>query len=168
LSPKQTAIRDSGWDYLVQVQQGVMANSVSAKSFDKRCQSPLTISPPTGSGTGAWNFSYPETPSANPSTRQQGACGRASGMYSAVMEVARMKVIAVTSTAILPVPLGIAAPAYAQHDKGGENQDHPERRQSKQEQAKPEQQHAEQQRQAQNKQQPQPRGMFSRMSNIPV
>jgi flagellar motor protein MotB len=65
-----------------------------------------------------------------------------------------MKVIGITSTAILYLLLGIAAPAYAQQEQHGEKQDHPKQQQSKHEQAKPEQQHArQQQRQEQNKQQ---------------
>jgi len=65
-----------------------------------------------------------------------------------------MKVIGITSTAILSLLLGIAAPAYAQQEQHGEKQDHPEQQQSKHEQAKPKQQHAQQQqRQGQNKQQ---------------
>ena len=65
-----------------------------------------------------------------------------------------MKVIRITSTAILSLLLGIAAPAYAQHEQQGEKQDHPQQEQSKQEQAKPEQQHAQQQqRQSDQKQQ---------------
>ena len=65
-----------------------------------------------------------------------------------------MKVIGITSTAILSLLLGIAAPAYAQQEQHGEKQDHPEQQQSKHEQAKPKQQHArQQQRQEQNKQQ---------------
>src|SRR5712692_2354853 len=65
-----------------------------------------------------------------------------------------MKVIGITSTAILSLLLGIAAPAYAQQEQHGEKQDHPEQQQSKHEQAKPKQQHAQQKlRQGQNKQQ---------------
>jgi hypothetical protein len=57
-----------------------------------------------------------------------------------------MKIIDVTSTAILSLLLGIAGPAYAQHEQQGEKQDHPQQQQSKHEQAKPEQrqQHAQQ------------------------
>jgi hypothetical protein len=61
-----------------------------------------------------------------------------------------MKVIGITSTAILCLLLGIAAPAYAQHEQQGEKQDHGEQQQSKHEQGKPEQQHAQQQRQPQH------------------
>ena len=75
------------------------------------------------------------------------------------MEITPMRVIRITGTAILSLLLGIAAPAYAQHDQQGEKQDHPQQ-QTKQEQAKPEQQqhahqqqHAQQQRQDQNRQQ---------------
>jgi len=55
-----------------------------------------------------------------------------------------MKIIGITSTAILSLLLGIAAPAYAQHDEQGEKQDHPQQ-QGAHEQGKPEQQHAQQQ-----------------------
>ena len=63
-----------------------------------------------------------------------------------------MRVIRITSTAILSLLLGIAAPAYAQHEQQGEKQDHPQQ-QSKHEQAKPEKQHAQQQKQSDQKQQ---------------
>jgi len=63
-----------------------------------------------------------------------------------------MKILGITSTAILSLLLGIAAPAYAQHEQQGEKQDQPQQ-QSKHEQAKPEQQHAQQQRQPEQKQQ---------------
>jgi hypothetical protein len=69
-----------------------------------------------------------------------------------------VKVPGITSTAILGLLLGMAAPiyaqpVYAQHDQQGEKrdksetQDHPQQQQSKHEQAKPEQQHAQPQRQ---------------------
>jgi len=64
-----------------------------------------------------------------------------------------MKVIGITSTAILSLLLGVAGPAYAQHEQQGEKQDHPQQQQSQHEQAKPEQQHAQQQRQPAQKQQ---------------
>ncbi len=61
-----------------------------------------------------------------------------------------MNAIRIISSAALSLLLGIAAPAYAQHEQQGEKQDHPQQQDSKHEQAKPEQQ---QQRQDQNKQQ---------------
>lgn len=63
-----------------------------------------------------------------------------------------MNVIRIISSAALSLLLGIAAPAYAQHEQRGEKQDHPQQQDSKHEQANPEQQH---QRQDQNKQQQQ-------------
>src|SRR6266849_4070181 len=66
-----------------------------------------------------------------------------------------MKVIGITSTAVLSLLLGIAAPAYAQQDQQGAKQDHPQQQQSKHEQAKPEQQHAQPQRHAKQQQQAQ-------------
>ncbi len=63
-----------------------------------------------------------------------------------------MRVIEITSTAILSLLLGIAAPAYAQQGQQGEKQDHPKQQTSKHVQAKPEQQHARQQRQSDQKQ----------------
>jgi len=65
-----------------------------------------------------------------------------------------MKLIGITSTAILSLLLGVA-PAYAQHEQQGEKQDHSEQQQNKPEQAKPQQQHAQQQQKQsdQNKQQ---------------
>jgi hypothetical protein len=66
-----------------------------------------------------------------------------------------MKVIGITSTAILSLLLAIPASVYAQHEQQGEKQDHPAQQQkAKQEQAKPEQ-HAQQQRQPEQKQQAQ-------------
>ena len=56
-----------------------------------------------------------------------------------------MKIIGFTSTAILSLLLGIAAPAYAQHEQQGEKQDHPQQQESKHGQAKPQQQQAQQQ-----------------------
>jgi Tfp pilus assembly protein FimT len=64
-----------------------------------------------------------------------------------------MKAIRITSTAILCLLLGIAAPAYAQQDQHGENQDHPEQQQNKHQQAKPEAGHAQQQQRPDQKQQ---------------
>jgi hypothetical protein len=69
-----------------------------------------------------------------------------------------MKVIGITSAAILSLLLGIGAPAYAQQEQHDEKQDRPEQQQSKHEQgkseqAKPEQQRAEQQRQPDQKRQ---------------
>jgi len=74
-----------------------------------------------------------------------------------------MKVIGITSTAILSLLLGIGGPAYAQQEQHDEKQDRPEQQQSKHEQgkheqgkseqAKPEQQRAEQQRQPDQKRQ---------------
>jgi hypothetical protein len=55
-----------------------------------------------------------------------------------------MNGVSITSTAILSLLLGIAAPACAQHEQQGEKQDHPQQQQSKHEQAKPAQQHAQQ------------------------
>jgi len=69
-----------------------------------------------------------------------------------------MKVIGITSTAILSLLLGIGGPASAQQEQHDEKQDRPEQQQSKHEQgkseqAKPEQQRAEQQRQPDQKRQ---------------
>jgi hypothetical protein len=62
-----------------------------------------------------------------------------------------MKVMKITSTAVLSLLLGIAAPVYAQREQQDEKQDHPEQQQSKPEQARP-QQHAQEQKQSdQNK-----------------
>jgi hypothetical protein len=63
-----------------------------------------------------------------------------------------LKLIGITSTAILSLLLGIAGPAYAQHEPQGEKQDHPNQQETKHEQAKPAQPHA-QHKPAQNKQQ---------------
>jgi flagellar motor protein MotB len=60
-----------------------------------------------------------------------------------------MKAVGITSTAILSLLLGIAAPAYAQHEQEGEKQDHPEQQQRGHEQSRPEQQHAQPQQQQQ-------------------
>jgi Tfp pilus assembly protein FimT len=51
-----------------------------------------------------------------------------------------MKVLRITSTAILSLLLGISAPSYGQQVQQQEKQGHPEQQQSKHEQAKPEQQ----------------------------
>jgi hypothetical protein len=65
-----------------------------------------------------------------------------------------MKVIRITSTGILSLLLGIAAPGYAQQEQHNEKQDH--QQQGKHEQAKPQQQHAQHQRQSdQQQRQPQ-------------
>ena len=62
-----------------------------------------------------------------------------------------MKVIGITSTAILSLFLGIAAPAYAQQEEHGEKKDH--QQENKQEHAKPEQKHAQEQGPGDHKQQ---------------
>lgn len=78
-----------------------------------------------------------------------------------------MKAIKITSTAILFLLLGIAAPAYAQHGQDGDKQDRHEQQQGKHEQGRPEAQHDRQsdqghgqpqhaqQQQGQHQQQPQ-------------
>jgi len=72
-----------------------------------------------------------------------------------------MKMIAITSTAILSLILGVAVPAYAQHEEHGDKQDHGKQQQGGHQQGKSEQQHAQpqgQQRQQQtqrDQQQPQ-------------
>jgi len=79
-----------------------------------------------------------------------------------------MKVIGITSAAVLLLLLSIAAPAYAQQDQQGEKQREPEKQaqpenkqqppkaeQRQQEQNKQQEQHAQQQQQGQNKQQEQ-------------
>ncbi len=65
-----------------------------------------------------------------------------------------MKVIGITSTAILCLLLGIAVPAYAQHEEQGGEQDHPQQ-QGRHEQGKPEQQHNQQQHAQQKEKQQQ-------------
>jgi hypothetical protein len=60
-----------------------------------------------------------------------------------------MKLIGITSTAILSLLLGIAAPVYPQHEQQDDKQDRPEQQQNKPQQAKPQQQ----QQPDQNKQQ---------------
>jgi hypothetical protein len=62
-----------------------------------------------------------------------------------------MKIIGITSTAILSLLLGIAAPAYAQHEEQGEKQDHAQQ-QGGHEQGKPSPQHAQKPQQKQQKQ----------------
>jgi hypothetical protein len=62
-----------------------------------------------------------------------------------------MKVIGITSTAILSLFLGIAAPAYAQQEEHGEKKDH--QQENKQEHAKPEQKHAQEHGKSDHKQQ---------------
>ena len=66
-----------------------------------------------------------------------------------------MNAIKITSTAILSLLLGIAAPAYAQHEQQDQKQDHPEQKQSEHEQANPQQEHGQQQQHAQQQQQQQ-------------
>jgi hypothetical protein len=61
-----------------------------------------------------------------------------------------MKAIAITSTAILSLLLGIAAPARAQQEQQGEKQGRPEQQRGEHEQGKPEQQHSQQERQLQH------------------
>jgi hypothetical protein len=65
-----------------------------------------------------------------------------------------MRAIEVTSTAILSLLLGIAAPAYAWQDHPGEKQDHGKQQQNH-ESARPAQQHPQQQREPQRAQQQQ-------------
>ena len=66
-----------------------------------------------------------------------------------------MKAIGITSTAILSLLLGIAAPARAQQEQQGEKQGRPEQQRGGHEQGKPEQQHSQQERQPQHaRQQP--------------
>jgi hypothetical protein len=69
-----------------------------------------------------------------------------------VSEAVSIKMMKITSTAVLSLLLGIAAPVYAQHEQQDEKQDHPGQEQSKPEQARPQQHHPEQQSD-QNKQQ---------------
>jgi hypothetical protein len=64
-----------------------------------------------------------------------------------------MNAIKITSTAILSLLLGIAAPAYAQHEQQDQKQDHPEQKQGEHEQAKPQQEHGQKQQHAQQQQQ---------------
>ena len=63
-----------------------------------------------------------------------------------------MKAIGLTSTAILSLLLGVAAPAYAQHEQQGEKQDHPQQ-QGGHEQGKSQPQHAQPQHPQQQQQQ---------------
>jgi len=70
-----------------------------------------------------------------------------------------MKIIGIISTAALSLLLGIAAPAYAQHEQQGEKQDHPAQQQKDaqaQQHAQPQQQHAQPQQRAQQQQHAQP------------
>jgi len=53
-----------------------------------------------------------------------------------------MKMIAITSTAILSLILGVAVPAYAQHEEHGDKQDHGKQQQGGHERGQSEQQHA--------------------------
>ena len=55
-----------------------------------------------------------------------------------------MTLVRITSTGILSLLLGIAAPAYAQHDQQSDKQDHHEQQQDKHQQAKPQAQHPQQ------------------------
>jgi hypothetical protein len=64
-----------------------------------------------------------------------------------------MKIIGITSTAILSLLLGVGAPAYAQHEEQGEKQDHAKQEQGGHEQAGHELQHAQQPQHAQEQQQ---------------
>jgi len=66
-----------------------------------------------------------------------------------------MNAIKITSTAILSLLLGIAAPAYAQNERQDQKQDHPEQKQGEHEQANPQQEHGQQQQHAQQQQQQQ-------------
>ena len=65
-----------------------------------------------------------------------------------------MKLIGITSTAVLSLLLGIAAPAYAQQDQQGAKQDHPQQQHAQPQQQQP--QHAQQQKPAQSQQPAQP------------
>ena len=67
-----------------------------------------------------------------------------------------MKVIRITSAAILSLLLGIAASGYAEQEKQGEKQREPEKQAQPERQAKPEQQHAQQQKQAEPAKQSKP------------
>jgi hypothetical protein len=66
-----------------------------------------------------------------------------------------MNAIKITSTAILSLLLGIAAPANAQQEQQNQKQDHPEQKQSEHEQAKPQQEHGQQRQHAEQQQHPQ-------------
>ncbi len=52
-----------------------------------------------------------------------------------------MKIIGITSTGILCLLLGIAGPAYAQHEQQNEKENHAKSQEASHEQAKPQQQH---------------------------
>ena len=62
-----------------------------------------------------------------------------------VREGASMKVIGITSAAILSLVLGLIAPAYAQHGRQGAQQGHAKQQQGKQERAQPRQQRVQRQ-----------------------
>jgi hypothetical protein len=64
-----------------------------------------------------------------------------------------MKVIRITSTAVLSLLLGVAAPAYTQQERHGQR----EQQEGKHEEGKPSPQHAQQQRQPEQRQQQQQR-----------
>lgn len=64
-----------------------------------------------------------------------------------------MRIIRITSTSILALLLGVAAPLYGQHDRQGEKQDRLEQKQEQHQQARPEAQHAQQQERAQQQSQ---------------
>ena len=66
-----------------------------------------------------------------------------------------MKVIGITSAAVLALFLGVAAPAFAQHEQGGDKQDHAREQPSGHEQGRPEPQHAQQQGQPDHAKPPQ-------------
>ncbi len=70
----------------------------------------------------------------------------------AATETAPTKAIRITSTAVLSLLLGVAAPAACRQEQHGEKQDHPDK-QGRHEEARPEQQHAQQQRQPDQRQQ---------------
>jgi hypothetical protein len=61
-----------------------------------------------------------------------------------------MKVIGITSTAVLSLLLGIAAPAYTQQDQQGAKQDHPQQQHAQPQRQQQQPQHAQQQQQRQS------------------
>ena len=67
-----------------------------------------------------------------------------------------MKLIGITSTAVLSLLLGIAAPAYAQQDQQGAKQDHPQQQHAQPQRQQQQSQHAQQQKPAQSQQPAQP------------
>jgi len=67
-----------------------------------------------------------------------------------------MKVIGITSTAVLSLLLGIAAPAYAQQDQQDAKQDHPQQQHAQPQRQQQQSQHAQQQKPAQSQQPAQP------------